>query len=266
MTDDRHPEELLAGYVDGTLTDRERAAVESHLSACLRCREESALAMRASSALREIREEPVPVGVMNPVRAEIAQRARGSSGRPLSQRVLGWATAAAVAAAFAGVVALWVLPNAGVGGSADNAAGRAAPEAANASGTTAPAGAGAGALATAPPVALRRESTNFDDQALAKLATATATAVKSGALREAADARPQSAETDSAAACLARGAASVEPQAILVRLISARYKGDPAVIGVYLTGPGAGQPPNSVLVWVVRAGTCQTASITSSRI
>ena len=34
-----HPEELLAGYVDGTLTDPERAVVDAHLPTCERCRE-----------------------------------------------------------------------------------------------------------------------------------------------------------------------------------------------------------------------------------
>ncbi|HEY3264298.1 MAG TPA: zf-HC2 domain-containing protein [Actinomycetota bacterium] len=266
MTDDRHPEELLAGYVDGTLSDRERAAVESHLSTCLRCREESALAMRAVEDLREMQEEPVPFGVMNPVTAEIARRTSPASARPLSQRVLGLAAAAAVAAAFIGLIGVWVLPNLGAGGgAADNAGGGAAVEAAAPSATRAASGVGAPAFGGSRPVPLERQSRNYDQGALESLARSTADDATTGTLRAGTGAPPQPAEADSASACLARGT-GVEPQAVLVRLISARYGKEPALIGVYLTGPGQGQPPNEVIVWVVQPSTCQIASFTSKRI
>ena len=35
-----HPEELLAGYVDGSLTDPDRPTVDAHLLTCARCRAE----------------------------------------------------------------------------------------------------------------------------------------------------------------------------------------------------------------------------------
>jgi Putative zinc-finger len=265
MTDDRHPEELLAGYVDGTLSDRERADVESHLSTCLRCREESALAMRAVEELREMREEPVPFGVMNPVSAEIARRTSPTSARPLSQRVLGLAAAAAVAAAFIGLIGVWVLPNLGAGGgTADNAGGGAAVEAAAPSATRAASGV-APAFGGSRPVPLERQSTNYDQGALESLARSTAEDAASGTLRQGTEVPPQPATADSASACLARGA-GVEPQAVLVRLIAARYGKDPALIGVYLSGPGRGQPPDEVIVAVVRPTTCQIASFTSKRI
>ena len=50
-----HPEELLAGYVDGTLSAQERAAVEAHVAGCARCSREIALASSARSALRVAR-------------------------------------------------------------------------------------------------------------------------------------------------------------------------------------------------------------------
>jgi hypothetical protein len=264
MTDDRHPEELLAGYVDGTLTDRERAAVESHLSTCLRCREESALAMRAVDSVREMPEEPVPLGVMSPVTAEIERRASRTPSRPRSQRVLGLAAGLAVAAAFVGLLGVWVLPNLGVRGAAsDNAAGGAAVEAAAPNATATQAG-GAPAFGASKAVGLEHQSTNYDQRELEHLATRTADDAASGTVRGAAGSA-QPATTDSASACLARGT-GLEPQAVLVRLISARYGKDPALIGVYLTGPGKGQPPNEVIVWVVRPSTCQIASFTSKRI
>ncbi len=39
-----HPEELLAGYVDGTLSAEERVAVETHLAGCARCSRDIELA------------------------------------------------------------------------------------------------------------------------------------------------------------------------------------------------------------------------------
>jgi predicted anti-sigma-YlaC factor YlaD len=262
MTDKRHPEQLLAGYVDGSLTDRDRRAVESHLSTCARCRQESALAMRGLGALRELADEPVPVGVMNPVNEEIARR-MSRPPRPLSQRVL-WAAGGAVAAAFIGVLAVWVLPNVG-GGAADMAGGVAAPEAA-ASGTRGPSTTGgegvAGALA---PIGMEHTSTNYDDTALRSLASATARDAAAGTLGASDTPGSEPAETATATECLAKGA-SVEPQDVLVRLISARYRGEPALIGVYLSGPAPGRTADEVVVWVVRPQTCEFASITSKRI
>ena len=57
-----HPEELLAGYVDGTLSAKERDAVESHVAECARCSREIALATSARSALRSLPEVPAPPG------------------------------------------------------------------------------------------------------------------------------------------------------------------------------------------------------------
>ena len=49
-----HPDELLAGFVDGTLPAEERASVERHLAECARCAEEVSLAAEARSALRAL--------------------------------------------------------------------------------------------------------------------------------------------------------------------------------------------------------------------
>jgi hypothetical protein len=262
MIDDRHPEELLAGYVDGTLTEDERAVVESHVSACERCRAESGLARRAVGVLHEIPEEPVPFGVMNPVVAEIGRRMRRTSARPLSQRVV-WAAGGAIAAAFVGIVAVWLLPGiAGRGAANDSAAGgRAAAEAA------APQATAAGGAATfgGAPVVLERRSTDYDDDALAALATETAAALRSGTMQPTSGERTDAEATESATRCLSRRAGP-EPQDVLVRLIAARYRGSPAYVGVYATSPAPERAPNSVVVWVVNADTCAIENITTKRI
>jgi hypothetical protein len=184
--------------------------------------------------------------------------------RPLSQRVL-WAAGGAIAAAFIGVLAIWVLPGIGTNGtSADSAA---APEAASA--TNAGVTGGGGALSTAgaaraDQVMIEHRSTNFDQAALAKLATEAAATVGTSALGPAADETTQPSATRSALTCVGKGA-QIEPQDVLVRLIAARFGGKPAYIAVYVTGPASTQPPKSVLVWVVDADTCSFASFTSKR-
>jgi anti-sigma factor RsiW len=259
MSDDRHPEELLAGYVDGTLGDKERAVVEVHLATCDRCRQESALAMRATGLLRGIGEEPVPFGVMNPVTAEIGRRMNRTSPRPLSQRVL-WAAGGAIAAAFVGILAVWVLPSVGGNQAATSGGGGAAEAGAPLASATGGAVTVAGAAVT-----LERQTTNYDNVSLQTLATETAAQAKAGSVRSAADASAQPAGTASAVACLRRGA-GIDPQDILVRLIAARFQGRPSVIGVYLTSPAPGRSPDTVLVWVVETDTCAFASYTQARI
>jgi hypothetical protein len=261
MTDDRHPEELLAGYVDGSLSDRERTAVESHLTRCARCRDEAALGSSAVATLRTIEDEPVPVGVMSPVHAEIARRMSAPRSRPLSQRVL-WAAGGAIAAAFIGLVAIWVLPN--VGGSANSAS---APTALTSGGGAEGANGGAptNPMLARRAVGLEQRSTNFEDSTLQSLAKRTASTVRGRPLGIAVDTSAQPEETTAALLCVVKGA-QPESEDVLVRLIEARYKGAAAFIAVYLHGPSPTQPPTEVDVWVVRTNGCAFASFTSSRV
>jgi hypothetical protein len=58
----RHPDELLAAFVEGTASLPERAAVQAHLSFCPSCREEVDLAGSARAALQALPElEPAPL-------------------------------------------------------------------------------------------------------------------------------------------------------------------------------------------------------------
>lgn len=55
-----HPDELLAGYVDGSASSEERRAVEAHLADCTQCRDEVALASTARAALMTLPEVEAP--------------------------------------------------------------------------------------------------------------------------------------------------------------------------------------------------------------
>ena len=52
----------------------------------------------------------------------------------------------------------------------------------------------------------------------------------------------------------------------LTRLIQARFEGEEAYIAVYLEGPGAGEPPDTVAVWAASADDCSVLSFASARI
>ena len=52
----------------------------------------------------------------------------------------------------------------------------------------------------------------------------------------------------------------------LTRLIQARFEGEEAYIAVYLEGPGAGEPPDTVAVWAASADDCAVLSFASARI
>ena len=65
-----HPDELLADYVDGSLTPEEGAAVDAHLASCARCRAEVDVASRAARALASLPEPRAPAGVTDAAIAE----------------------------------------------------------------------------------------------------------------------------------------------------------------------------------------------------
>lgn len=122
MTEDtttpmRHPDELLAGYVDGSASAEDRHAVEAHVADCSLCRDEIALATRARAALTTLPEleEPglaaqglpglIPAGAGDELRAR--REARHAEARGLRQWRISWA---AVAGAAALVAVLAVVP------------------------------------------------------------------------------------------------------------------------------------------------------------
>jgi hypothetical protein len=232
-----HPgDELLAAYVDGALPEPERSAVAAHLDACRSCREEVALAAHARRALRALPEEPVPAGTIEPVLREVVAEIGGAR----RVRVVRWLSGAAVAAAVLAVLAI-ALPELGGGG--------AAPPADEAS---APREAGLPAAAASPALpGLERSDRDYRSEDLEALA-AEAAAGTGGAVAGEAKVPPATAR---AVECVLRGS-DLTPDDQVVRLIDARFQGTPAYLAVALRGPGAGQPPTKVVVWVVAKEGC----------
>jgi len=244
-----HPEELLASYVDGSLDASERAVVDAHLAACPRCREEVEVARRAVAALAALREEPVPLGVTAPVlaRAERAAEPRWRSPR--------WAVGLAAAAALVLAGAL-VLPQVLRGPAAPGPGGATMGVAENAERDAA-------ALATPglPPPEVW--DADLDERGAKRLALQAA---ERAASPTAEYRRGGDAAADEAVSCLTASGAVLDDRHVLVRLISARYLGTPAYLGVFREGPGGDQPPTRVVVWVVAREDCRILTLLSQRI
>jgi hypothetical protein len=254
-----HPEELLAGYVDGTLSAKERAAVESHVAECPRCSRETALATGARSALRSLPEVPAPPGVAT----RALDEARGvrhldvAVGAPRWYRVGGIVAAAAAAL----LVLTLVLPNIGQGDGSGADAGRGKAEA--------PAGdSREAATALAAPTGIEIRHVNYDNTSLTALTSSfqrdTSGGGAAGAQTPGALVFGTQAQTDKALACVTQSAP--EETGNLQSLIRARFESTPAYLAVFLEGPGAGQPDDSVTVWVFATEDCRILSFSSAQL
>jgi hypothetical protein len=249
-----HPEDLLAGYVDGTLADRERAVVDAHLPACETCREEVELSRAAIAALSSLEEVPVPFGVTGPVLAEAGKRFERR--RAAAWGRVQWVAGAAAAAALVLVVAL----NLNLGDSQEET--RSGTVAADAGATGSTGGAEAPEAAPAFAGLERQPEVSYDDAGVRSLAIDEAAGQRSSALTSAGGEGTQFADPAAAIACLRKAEAPVDEAATdqLVRLIEAKYQGTPAYLAVFLESPGGGQPPDRVVVWVVSKGDCEFLS------
>ncbi len=257
-----HPEEHLSGYVDGTLATDERAEVDAHLATCTTCREEVELSTRAVTMLRELPEVPIPFGVTSPVMAEAGKERRSRRHRAWGTSWGGrkqWAAGLAAAAVLVAVVAV-ALPRFG------DQARTASDEAGGAAATPHRPGLGAeAALSGAVPLEIQPNA-DYDATKLERLAD-------SSALRAGADttmAAPSvndatAAQAEDAAACLAKPG-GLTGNDRLVRLIQAKFQGRPAYVGVYLESPGAGQPADRIVIWVVAKPDCSIFSFSSKRL
>ncbi|MGZ5295764.1 MAG: anti-sigma factor family protein [Actinomycetota bacterium] len=253
-----HPEELLAGYVDGTLSAEQRAAVDAHVAGCARCSWETALAAGARSALRSLPELPAPSDAATRALEEAgaARRSAGDGGTPRWYRVGG-----IVAAAAAGLLVLTlVLPHIGQSeGSGSDAARGKAPGAERDSGPV--------ALSAAAEIEIRH--VNYDDASLTELASSYRSDTSGGGGIGAAEASPAPAfgsqtQTGKAIACAARSAP--DETGDLRGLIRARFEGTPAYLAVFLEGPGASQPADAVTVWVFAIEDCRILSFSSAQL
>jgi anti-sigma factor ChrR (cupin superfamily) len=248
-----HPEELLAGHADGTLTVKERAAVDAHLATCERCPEELALASRAIMALSDLPEEPVPFGLTTRVVTEASRPSPKPERTPWTAR-LQWAAGLAAAAALVTVVAL-NLSN------APGSSNEAAPAAGSVQRTPAQ---DTMKGAAASPVPVEVQKIDYTETTVEQLATSFAPSeITVGALPSGAGLERSTAVV----ACVSKGVGDgLTANDSLARLIDASFHGTPAYLAVFLQSPGADQPPAKVVVWIVAKSDCSFLSYAFKRI
>jgi len=248
-----HPEELLAGYVDGTLSAREQADVEAHVAGCARCRHEVELASHARSALGALEEVPAPADI-----GSLAIReAGGRRAAPAAAGPPRWYRAAGIVGAVAAGLLVFTLVLPHVGQSDD--AGGDQRELSAAAGDS-----GAVEFKAASGIEISHE--NYDNTSLTALISSYARAEDSsgGGAASGASAPVQAlatgsqAQVDKALACIVRSAPGETGD--LKRLIRARFEGTPAYLAVFTEGPGAGQPADTVVIWVFATDDCRILS------
>jgi anti-sigma factor RsiW len=244
-----HPEDLLAGYVDGSAGPADRDIVDVHLRTCDRCRGEVDAAGTARSALRRLPDPETP-DIAAAVVAGLEDVDPQEATSPRWYRFAGIAAAAVIAVAV--VVS---LPKIGSGPEAD----RDATEAAG----TAPTVGEADTLAGLP---LELQQTDFDTAAVQALAGQAARVAPSetAAAASGAGSVGTPAQAERAQACVA-GAFPNFP-GTPTRLISAKFEGTPAYLAVALEGPAPGRPADTASVWVADRATCQPLSFTTARL
>ncbi|HET9672878.1 MAG TPA: zf-HC2 domain-containing protein [Actinomycetota bacterium] len=238
-----HPHELLTDLLDGTLDADARAGVDAHLAVCPSCREDLAAAAVGRTAARGLPSARPPVDL--PDRIVVA----ASGGGPSSAfaRWNRWAGVVAVAAVVA-VIAL-ALPE--IGGAPDRPAQEVALPGATESTLDA-----AGAAAVP---ALEESDRNYREQDLTALVSDVT------ALRASSAPAVATSSGEAAADCVGRALTEAPPGA-LVRLIHARFAGTDAYLAVYLEGPGAGEAPDTAVVWVISVEDCAILSFAQAQL
>jgi hypothetical protein len=266
-TAQEHPDELLAGYVEGSSTVAERALVDAHLAACSQCREELDLATAARTALASLPElEPPGLGAGGLLQAE----QDGPLERPDSvvlplpergggrERRTAWVPALAAAAivVIAGLLTVPILLRGGGGG---NAAAPSKEFAQTPAASPIPALVDTGASYT--PASLNSLAKELAPAAREKAAAAPGATPAAGtpttgsdrsALSGAATDQAGQAMSQAAMDCLASGG-GLSSSAVPLYLEAAKFKGVPAYVGAFFT---TGARLNFSLVAVSRTG-CQ---------
>lgn len=250
-----HPEELLAGYVDGTLDGDDRADVERHLASCARCAGEVAAARRARATLRAL---PTPVApsevgsrAIGEARAGGASTSRAASAAPAWSR---WA--AGLAAAAAVVLGLVVVVPDVVGGGEDAGTAGGSMEAADAP----------GGLSVATTVERVGDLAAEDLAAFASQARDLVRGAEDG---DGGAVAPEAAGDDvgveatgddvaEVARCLRRAFPSLATAP--VRLLTGSFEGTPAYVGVYLVASEPGGDPDVIQVIAAARRGCRVLS------
>jgi anti-sigma factor RsiW len=263
-----HPEELLAGYVDGSASHDERRAVEDHLAVCPTCRRDVELAASAHASLASL-PELAPPGLTQRVLAVARQGtpsslddARERRRRRLAR--LGWASGMGAAAALIALFGFLIT-----GGGGPSTASRAGGPPERLSGPV------AGASTAALPAVIEQRA-SYTPATVNALATDLAVGLgvsitpaprQSGIPAKSAAAPPSVAEgpltTDASLApaaltCLRAGGAPRPETPFYLELGS--FQGTPAYIGAFRTAGGSsdvGPTNGSILVIVVSQNGCQ---------
>lgn len=253
----RHPEELLAAYVDRSLADEALEAVERHLAECESCREDVRLAEAARERLRELPEVDVPATTRRAAAQALDREGSaelGGAGRRDPRR---WLAGLAAAAVIVGLIAV-ALPRLSSSDSAGTSAAARSEEVPNAAMPT-PGGSG--------PLIVERQDMDYEPADVAALAADEAGAKAAGAADEAA--APEQAQArqppgaEQAIQCVRRWASAAQG-AIPVRVIEATYQGKPAYLGVARQTP-PGETSDRILVWVLARDACELISFTQRR-
>jgi len=253
----RHPEELLAAYVDRSLADEALEAVERHLAECETCREDVRLAEAARERLRELPEVDVPAGARRAAARALDREGSaelGGAGRRDARR---WRAGLAAAAVIVGVIAVALprLMSSDSGGTSAAARNEGVPNAA----MPTPSGSG-------PPI-VERQEIDYEPADVAALAADEAGATVAGAADEAAAPEQALARqppgAEQAIQCVRRWASAAQG-ATPIRIIEATYQGRPAYLGVARQTPPK-EASDRILVWVLARDACELISFTQRR-
>lgn len=227
---DRHPHDLLADAVGGTLDAADRAALDAHLSGCAECEGELAAARAGWSAVEALRTSEV--GVPFGVTADAVREARNAL-RARASRPARWAAGLA-AAALVAAVGIAVFPRGGEDASGGGA--MRATEAATAAGEMK--GSDGAADAAMP---------DATDESLQNLADVAAQAPLP----------PLAERIDYSGAQLDCLVAELDPgfleDQVPIQILNARYEGTDALVGTFILEEG---DQRLATVRVVDASTC----------
>jgi len=270
-----HPEELLAGYTEGSLGADERARVEAHLATCELCQEEVDLAAEGLTTLSSLPELEPPKGIAFRVR-------RKAGGTP--SRTWRFAGAAAAAAVLIGggvfvFTNLDPAPLEGDGSARQGAETESAPLPRTGSSEGGSAGEpetgveAADALAAPPVLPIYVESRrNYESDDLAPLARRLRDdangAVRSGlaptarSFFEDFDPSAYTPDVRRAVRCVL---ADVPPLQLIVpyRIEAASFEAAPAYVATFLQGPTPDAPYDRLVMWVAHRETCGLMSLAS---
>ena len=230
-----HPHEQLVDLMDGTLDEDLLAGVLAHVETCAECRADLEASRRGREAARTLPEVDAPAD--------------------LHRRVVAAAVVAAVAIA---------LPNVGndegdVRSAAEAVAGDAAGGGAQEDAPVAEPNAAGNA------VRLSRQDRDYDQAALQDLAAQEQQRAPVAATEDSSRPATLSSGTADAARCV-REAFDGQPTGRLIQMIEATFDGRDAYIAVFLEGPGAGQPADTVAVYAASRDGCQLLSFAGARI